>query len=178
MTAPPGQTGPVSPGGAAGRGFSLRHLAHQVWDSLGGADYHVLAKEIDRRLASRKDRDAALSEALIVYCREFAVNQRPKINPAGAGQVNSARSAKVAGVRRAWPQLRARIYTPSGQKALAECTYEDLLFHADLLETQAAQLQAKAGRERDLAAALRQHKAPTVADLPDAVLAQFFLERS
>lgn len=159
---------------AAEPGFSLRALAREVWDDMGGADYHVLAKEIRRRI-SRADRDAALDEALTEYARHFAVGQRPsgRSRP-GAGPLNSRRSSKVASIRQSWPELRARIFTKDGQKAYGDCTKADLIFHADLLERQARQNQAKASWERDIAAALGAHKVERVRDLPDDVLAQFF----
>lgn len=159
----------------SGAEFSLRALARETWDELGGCDYHVLAKEIQRRI-SAADRDAALSEALTEFSRQFTVGLRPtlrKVKP-GAGQRNSARSAKVAGIRQTWPQLRAHIFTKDGQKALGKCTVADLIFHADLLERQSRQLQAKASRERDLAALLKAHKVERVENLPDDVLAAYF----
>ena len=155
--------------------FSLRHLCRQVWDDLGGADYHVLAKEVARRIKA-SERDAALNEALIEYSRQFTVGLRPtlrKIKP-GAGQRNSARSAKVQAIRKTWPQLRAHIFTQDGQKALGECTAANLIFNAEVLEKQSRQLQAKASRERDLAALLHAHKVERVKNLPDAVLAEYF----
>jgi hypothetical protein len=155
--------------------FSLRALAREVWDDLGGCDYHILAKEIQRRI-SAADRDAALAEALAEYSRQFAVGLRPTLRKAkpGAAQRNSGRSAKVAGIRRSWPQLRAHIFTRDGQKALGKCTAADLIFHADLLERQSRQLQAKASRERDLAALLRAHQVERVENLPDTVLSEYF----
>lgn len=155
--------------------FSLRALCREVWEELGGCDYHVLAKEVQRRITSA-DRDAALSEALTEYSRHFTTGLRPtlrKVKP-GAGQQNSARSAKVAAIRQTWPQLRAHIFTRDGQKALGKCTAADLIFHADLLERQARQLTSKASRERDLASLLRAHKVERVENLPDEVLAEYF----
>jgi hypothetical protein len=155
--------------------FSLRPLCREVWEELGGCDYHVLAKEVQRRIASA-DRDTALSEALVEYSRSFALGQRPPLRKqkAGAGQQNSARSWKVQGTRQMWPQLKAHIFTRDGQKALGKCTAADLIFHAELLEKQARQLVRKGSRERELAAALKAHKVERVENLPDEVLAEFF----
>jgi hypothetical protein len=155
--------------------FSLRALCREVWGDLGGADYHVLAKEVHRRIAA-KDRDAALSEALVEYSRSFALGQRPALSSqkVKAGQQNSARSWKVQATRQGWPQLKARIFTRDGQKALGKCTAADLIFHAELLEKQSRQLVRKASRERELAAALKAHKVERVENLPDVVLAEFF----
>jgi hypothetical protein len=154
--------------------FSLRALAREVWDDTGGADYHVIAKELLRRIPAGKQ-EAALSEALAEYSRHFVVGLRPtarKVRP-GAGQRNSARSAKVAGIRRAWPQLRATYFTKDGQKPLGDCTRIDVVFIAEHLEKKARENQAKAGWMRDLSAALGAHKVDRVRDLPDDVLAQF-----
>ncbi|HLK78198.1 MAG TPA: hypothetical protein VKU77_31680 [Streptosporangiaceae bacterium] len=155
--------------------FSLRALCREVWDDLGGCDYHVLAKEAERRITAQ-DAALALPEALTEYARMFAMGQRPPLSKQkpGAGQRNSARSWKVQGARQMWPQLKAHIFTSDGQKALGKCTAADLIFHADLLEKQSRHLVRKASRERELAAALKAHKAERVENLPDDVLAEFF----
>ena len=167
--------------------FSLRALAREVWAELDGADYHALAKEIARRVKPAQ-REAALLEALTEYARTFVTNQRPSAQfrpPAGtdgrtappprtgAGQANSARSSKVAGIRRAWPELRAAYATVNGRKALGECARTDLLFIADNLNLKAQQNTTKATWMRDLAAVVQSHKVHRVCDLPDDVLAGF-----
>jgi hypothetical protein len=155
--------------------FSLRSLCREVWDELGGCDCHILAKEVQRRIATA-DRDAALSDALVEFSRVFALGQRPTLSKqkSGAGQKNSARSWKVQGTRQMWPQLKAHIFTRDGQKALGKCTAADLIFHAELLEKQSRQIVRKASRERELAAALKAHKVDRVENLPDEVLAEVF----
>lgn len=157
------------------REFSLRKLCREVWEDLGGADYHVLAEKVARRI-DRADLEAALDEALVEFARVFALGQRPPLRKqkAGAGQKNSARSWKVQGTRQMWPQLKAHIFTNDGQKALGKCTAADLIFHAELLEKQSRQLVRKASRERELAASLKAHKVDRVENLPDEVLAEFF----
>jgi hypothetical protein len=153
--------------------FSLRKLAREVWDEAAGADHHALAKEVQRRITPAQ-RDAALGEALIEYMRVFNSNRRPASRISrGAGQRNSGRSAKVAGIRHAWPQLRATYFTKDGQKALGECSRADVIFIAEHLEKKARENQAKAGWMRELSAALSAHKVQCVRDLPDDVLAQF-----
>ena len=160
---------------SADREFSLRKLCREVWEELGGCDYHVLAKEVQRRIRAA-DREAALSEALVEYSRVFAIGLRPsssrKPRP-GAGQRNSGRSAKVAGIRRAWPQLRATYFTKDGQKPLGECSLADVIFIAEHLEKKARENQAKAGWMRAVAEAMKANKAAHVRDLPDDVLAGF-----
>lgn len=153
--------------------FSLRKLAREVWDDLGSADYHVVAKELGRRVPAGS-REAALNEALLEYARHFVVGLRPTARKAkGAGQRNSGRSAKVAGIRRMWPQLRATYLTRDGQKALGDCSRTDVVFIAEHLGKKARECQAKASWLRDLAGELGTHEAARVRDLPDEVLAQY-----
>jgi len=156
--------------------FSLRSLTREVWAELDSADAHVLAKEIARRVP-RSQREAALAEALTEYARVFITNQRPSgysgSPAAGAGQRNSGRSAKVAAIRRTWPQLRATYLTAAGQKPLVDCSKADVIFIADHLDRKAAECAAKSAWMRDLSAALAAHKALRVGDLPDDVLAGF-----
>jgi hypothetical protein len=155
--------------------FSLRKLASEVWDETGGTDYHVLAKELARRITAT-NREAALNEALVEYARHFVVGLRPtarRRRGTAAGQANSGRSSKVALIRRTWPQLRATYLTKDGQKALGDCTRVDVIFIAEHLERKARENQSKAGWMRELSAALGQHKVQRVRDLPDAVLAEF-----
>jgi hypothetical protein len=154
-------------------GFSLRALCREVWEEVGGCDYHVLAKEVQRRIKAA-DRDAALSEALVEYSRVFSIGLRPSSsNRPKAAARNSARSSKVAGIRRAWPQLRATYFTKDGQKPLGDCSVADVIFIAEHLEKKARENQAKAGWMRDVAAAMRAAKVQHVRDLPDDVLAGF-----
>jgi hypothetical protein len=155
--------------------FSLRALCREVWEELGGCDYHVLAKEVHRRIKAA-DREAALSDALVEYSRVFSIGFRPSASrrPAkSAGQRNSGRSAKVAGIRRAWPQLRATYFTKDGQKPLGDCSAADVIFIAEHLEKKARENQAKAGWMRDVAASMKANKVTHVRDLPDDVLAGF-----
>jgi hypothetical protein len=155
------------------REFSLRKLACEAWDDLGSCDYHVLAKEIHRRIAA-KDRDAALAEALVAYAREFNSMRRPTARKTAAGQKNSARSWKVQGVRREWPQLRARYWTGGDdRKPLGDCTAAEVVFIAENLDKKARENTRKAAWMRDLAGELAAHKAGRVRDLPDEVLATF-----
>lgn len=154
--------------------FSLRKLAREVWEDLGSADYHVVAKELARRVPPNR-REAALDEALLEYARHFVVGLRPtarKTKP-GAGQRNSGRSAKVAGIRRMWPQLRATYLTRDGQKALAECSRVDVVFIAEHLDKKARECTRKGAWMRGLAGEMATHEVERVRDLPDEVLAQY-----
>lgn len=151
--------------------FSLRAMVREVWDELGGCDYHVLADKVLPRI-EEDDREEALSQALVEFCRQFATGVRPTLRKTPRPQPNP--SWKVRGVRESWPQLRAHIFTKDGQKALGKCGADDLIFHADLLERQAGQLERKSARERDLAALLAEHKVKLVENLPADVLAEYF----
>ena len=160
--------------------FSLRRLATEVWDEMGGCEYHVLAKEMARRIRPG-DREAALGEALVQWSYLFNATVGHASPPAagqgegGAGQRNSGRSRKVAAIRADWQRRMTRhISTADGQKAIGDCTAEDLIFNAEVLETLASANQRKAAWERRLAAAVEEHEAERVRELPDDVLAQFF----
>lgn len=184
---------PVHAPAAHPREFSLLALAREVWDEMGGCEYHVLAKEIARRIQP-DDRLAALNEALVEYARHFNTRQGkaapPKVSPSpvpttgGAGgstkpaaaQRNSARSSKVRAIREAWPQLRRYISTQDGRKALGDCTADNLIFHAGLLEGLANANAKQAEKERSLAALLKAKKVARVRDLPDSALAEYFEE--
>jgi hypothetical protein len=164
----------VEPEAEAERQFSLVKLARETWDELGSADYHVLAKEIARRVPAH-EREAALLEALLPFCRDFNRQMRPSMSRRSvpAAQKNSGRSSKVAAIRAAWPQLRATYFTKDGQKALGECTPADLVFISEHLETKARENQRKASWVRDLCAEVRKAKVGRVRDLSDDVLAMF-----
>ena len=157
--------------------FSLRHLVAGVRDELGTGDRHLIAKEAMSRIP-REDRDSAFMQALTEVARAVVNSGHPQMFPAaraGAGQRNSGRSAKVAGIRRAWPQLRATYACLDENKQLGEYTAADLIFVADHLDRQAAQSAAKASHFRKLSGLMVQHKVSRVRDLPDSVLAAAFL---
>ena len=160
--------------------FSLRKLATEIWSEMGGCEYHVLAKELARRIRPA-DREVALSEALVQWSYLFNATVGHASPPAtgqgegGAGQQNSGRSRKVAAIRADWQRRMTRhISTADGQKALADCTAEDLVFNAEVLESLATANQRKAAWERRLAAAVEEHGVKKVRELPDEALAEFF----
>ena len=159
--------------------FSLRRLATEVWDEMDGCEYHVLAKELARRIRPA-DREAALGEALVQWAYAFNTTVGHASPPGtgqgeGAGQQNSGRSRKVAAIRADWQRRMTRhISTADGQKAIGDCTAEDLIFNAEVLETLASANQRKAAWERRLAAAVEEHGAGCVRELPDEALAEFF----
>ena len=163
--------------------FSLRKLATEIWSEMGGCEYHVLAKELARRIRPA-DREAALGEALVQWAYLFNTTVGHASPPGtgqgegGAGQQNSGRSRKVAAIREEWRRRMTRhISTADGQKAIGDCTAEDLVFNAQVLETLATANQRKAAWERRLATAVEEHGVEKVRELPDDVLAEFFASR-
>jgi hypothetical protein len=160
-----------------GSQFDLAQVAAQAWRDLGGGDRKVLAREIWERIPARHRGDALLV-ALEEYCRRFNAQRRPTGFKPVAGVRRPGRSAKVTAIRESWPALRATIYTPGGQKPFGECTSADLIFHAGLLERQAATFSRKAAYERELAAALDIHRVQQVGQLPAGVLAEYVTARS
>jgi hypothetical protein len=153
--------------------FSLNHLLREVWDELGGADYHILAHEVLHRL-DPAHYEAALGQALAVYTSRFVGSKRMR-TPHQAGQQNSGRSAKVRGIRTASAQLRTIWYaTPDGQKALGDCTLSDVFYIVGGLERQARQHMDKARWLRGLAEAMTTHPVRRVQDLPAGIISGFF----
>jgi hypothetical protein len=174
MSAAPQLVGPVRE-----PEFSLRALVREVRDELATGDKFVIAKETLHRIPPGQ-REAALLEALAEVARVVVNEAHPRIHqvPAGpakgAGQVNSARSAKVTAMRRMWPQLRATYACLDSNKQLGDYGADDLVFVAAHLEVQASQNAAKATQYRNLSALLPKYKVAKVRELPDAVLTAVF----
>jgi hypothetical protein len=153
--------------------FNLNHLLREVWDELGGADYHILAHEVLSRL-DPAHYEQALGQALSAYTCRFAASKRMR-TPRQAGQQNAGRSSKVKSIRAACPQLRTIWYaTPDGQKPLGQCTLSDVFYIVGGLERQARQNLDKARWLRGLAEAMTVHPVRLVEDLPGEVISSFF----
>lgn len=160
--------------------FSLRALVRQVRDELGTGDRHVIAEKTLPRIPA-EHRDVAFTQALEEVARAVVKDGHPRLHSVPdssskprAGQRNSARSSKVAGIRRVWPELRATYACLDAGKQVADYSSDDLIFVAEHLETQARRNAAKAGNFRKLAALMAKSGAAKVADLPDEVLAAIF----
>ena len=169
--------------------FNLRTVIREVASRSTIRDPDQLAVKIMRHIPSESWMDA-MRAALKPMVREVISAERPHgtftrsygnpspspaINtPPGRGASGAPRngSAKVGAIRDGWQDhLRARYSTDGGNwKFLGECTYEDLQFIAARLDKQAEAHASKARGMRSLAAALTDHDAATVRDLPSAFL--------
>lgn len=167
--------------------FSLRAIVRQVRDELATGDRYRIAKEALPRIPAEY-RDAAFLEALAEVARSVVNSGHPQIRgvppqpdalmprptASKAGNRNSARSHKVAAIRRAWPELRAIYVSIDKDKLLADYSSENLNALADWLEKQARHSSIKARKYRKLAVLMDQAAAEKVSDLPDDVLAAVF----
>ena len=163
--------------------FSIRALIRQVRDELGTGDRFLIAQKAMPRIPVAH-REAAFMEALAEVARDVVKQGHPRIHPVPAfappavvpkaGNRNSARSSKVASIRRAWPELRATYACIGRDKMLADYTSENLNALADELEKQARQNAAKAANFRKLAVLMDQSGAKKLSDLPDEALAAAF----
>jgi hypothetical protein len=161
--------------------FNLRSVIRRVASTSTIRDPAVLAEEIMRHIP-QEEWVNALRAALKPLVRDVISGERPHgtfttgygnrqrsgaIGPA----VPSAGSSKVAAIRDGWQQhLRARYSVGEEWKFLGDCTYEDLQFIAGRLDHQAETRRSKAAGMRSLAAALTEHDAETVRDLPPELL--------
>jgi hypothetical protein len=160
--------------------FSLRAVIRQVATRSTIRDPDALADEIMRQIPSEHFLDA-LRAAIKPMVREVISEERPHGTfTRGVGRASTQPaistptrgSMKVTAIRDGWQDhLRARYSVERGEwKFLGECTYEDLQFIAARLDRQAEMHASKARGMRSLAAALTDHDAETVRDLPPAFL--------
>lgn len=160
--------------------FNLRAVIREVAGRSTIRDPDQLADEIMRHIPQESWMEA-MRAALKPMVREVISAERPhgtftrgygKPSPSPAINTPSKGSTKVSGIRDGWQEhLRARYATDGGTwKFLGECTYEDLQFIAARLDKQAEAHASKARGMRSLAAALTDHDAATVRDLPSAFL--------
>lgn len=166
---------------SADREFSLRSLLRQVRDELGTGDRYRIAEKAMPRIPA-EHREAAFLQALAEVARDVVKSGHPRLHavpvsvaasPAApkAGNRNSARSSKVAAIRRAWPELRQFYPSIDKDKMVAEYSSENLNALADLLQAQSRQSATKASRYRKLAKLMDQAGAKRLSDLPDETLA-------
>lgn len=168
-------TAPIT-ASSAGPDFNLRALVREVSREAHEPDTQLIAKEVARRLPP-EHAEAVLVDALSEYVRHYLTTARPRLLTATTptGNTNSGRSSKVRGIRDAWRRYldEAAYDTATGQKWLGDLDATDLVFVADGLERKAREQMAKSARFREMSAALAEHEAERVRDLPDAVLAEF-----
>ena len=148
--------------------FSLRRLVHEVAAEATSVEYADIAADVMARLDPSL-LVAALEQALPLYVRAVSVSDRGRgsiIQPPAAGP-----SAKVAAIRDDWQRRLAEIYpTPKGNKRLADLTYSDLMYQAQILQASAEATLAKAKGWEKLARAVRKERAATVRDLSPEIL--------
>lgn len=163
--------------------FDALSLIRDVQRELGTGDRHAIAKEALQRTPPDQYASALL-QAYAEMGRHVVVAGHPRmgnvpdaaasVRSAVPGRVNSARSQKVAAIRRAWPELRAVYACLDPQKQFGDYGAADLLFVAEYLETQGRRSLAKASRFRALADLVTGSGVAAVRDLPDDVLAAVF----
>lgn len=148
------------------------NLRQAVREALLTADSVEYADVAGLILASLK-RDqyaAALSQTLPAFVRSVVVTQRTNsVSPPNAE--TQPGSWKVKGIR-AWAHRLSDVYaTESGNKRLADFTFDDLQFLAETCRDLAERNAASAARWERLAEAVKDAGADRVADVPEDVLA-------
>jgi hypothetical protein len=155
-------------------GFSLRALVFEVVAESSSEDRQQIIKEIEARVPKNMLAEA-LSQALPAYVHSVVPrwpNARTGVLPARKG------SAKVAAIREAWRQHLENRYTvrDGSWRPLGDLGADDLTFIAKRLDGSARSHLERAKDMRALAAALAEHGAAKVRDLPPGFLASFFGE--
>jgi hypothetical protein len=143
--------------------FNLKALAREVIDEDTSEDLAQIIKEVRRRIP-RDVTGEALDQALAPFVHDMI---RKPWRPAPP-----APSAKVTAIREAWRRKLDEIrYTVDGDsvRRLGDMSQADVIFVAEGLETQARQNQARAAWMRSWAAAMTEHGAARIRDLPDDV---------
>lgn len=152
--------------------YDLRAAVLEVLDTSDLADLGDIAAKVAENIPARELR-AALAESLRIYVQQINTQRRMSNPILHSDRVQSARSAKVAGIRdrhAAW--LRDLIHVDGGHKPLGECTYEDLMFAAEERRVKARQNATQADRFEEIAKLLQAHSVETVAELPTSVLSE------
>jgi hypothetical protein len=155
---------------------SLTARIRQAAEEIGNTDAALIARTVAEEIPEA-ERDVVLAEALLPLVRQVLSRDRP---PAGFMQglgavspVNSARSARVRGIRLAY--LNAPYSVGSGRsKQLGDCTAEDLVYIARGLEVQGQKMLQKAEDMRRLALEVEERLVPVVRELPEDILMKIF----
>lgn len=148
--------------------YELRKIVCQVLDTTSITDPAEVALKV-AEVVPAKELRAALAEALAHYVA--TVNQQRRMgNPILRGEEPSkpVRSQKVAGIA-AWhaAALADRVSVAGGGwKVLGDCTYEDLMFNAEMRRDLARRNAVKADQYEALARRLVVLGVETVAQLP------------
>lgn len=147
-------------------GFNLRATVREVLVESDEADPGVIAGLVMARIP-KKDRDAALSQAMRLVVRESISQARTGRQP--RSNVTPIRpSHKVAAIREGWMRrLHDRVHVGGSEyKFLADCTYDDLLRVAGERQELAERNGAWAREYRAMANAVLDADVATFGDLP------------
>lgn len=160
--------------------FNLNALIESVRESTGPNADDIAAKV--QPLIPESERSAV---ELFLLTR-YVANTRPGLarrlahpqqSPPPSRTTRTQRSAKVAALQAHARFLRAEIVTESGEKWLADCSYDDLMFAAALRRKHAADTISAAEAHEALAKLVRKHRVARVGDLPAAVLDEYVASR-
>lgn len=156
--------------------FSLRMRIKQIMAASLVADPKQIAEEVLGTI-STGEAVAALTECLPDFVRIIVHSERQR-TPATKGP---AKSWKTEGAKAyAEKLLRQRVDISgngTGWKFLAECDEDDCISVAEKRRQQATDLEDMAAWFEKVAATLAEHKAATVAELPESVLAALATNR-
>lgn len=155
--------------------YDIRAAIREVVETSDLTDPGEIAMKVAGDVPQKALRSAlavALRAMVRIELHSYTSWRRPEPEPSRTGQPTQTRSAKVAAVR-AWARVLRKPVAVSENvwKAFGECTAEDLDFLAADRRENAAQSIAAAERFEKYAAALDEHGAATVADLPDDAIA-------
>lgn len=145
---------------------TLRGLIREVATDMPCADPREIASRVEK-LTTNEQVSAFYTEALVPVVRDLLREQR---NTALAQAVAGAHrvSPKVAAVRDWWTEmLAARVHVGGSHwKLLGDCTADDLRFCISEREAEIERIQAQVARYERLLAAVIEHGAAKVSDLP------------
>jgi hypothetical protein len=152
--------------------LNLRALIRDIADNSSLRGPREIAAKVAESIPNRQVR-AALAEALVAYVREELTRARATTAPVLTGNVNSARSSKVAAIRGWRRTLVGQFHVGAGVwQRLADCSYEQVVFLAAERREMAERNAAAADMFDHLGATMRKRHAKVVADLPEPVLAE------
>jgi hypothetical protein len=168
--------------------FSLNELIESSWES--GPDPDDIAAKVEPQIP-----DSELRGVVRMLLTRYIANSKPRLaqvingrwsdepDPQPARQQPKAparqqRSSKVAAIREHGRFLRLSVSVAQREwKRMEDCTYDDLLYAAQLRRHKASQTVSAAEQYEELAELLQVHNADTVGDLPKSVLDEFLRGR-
>lgn len=148
--------------------FNLRAAVREVLDQTNEADPGVIAGMVVAQVA-KKDRDAALSQAMRLFVRQVISETRVGHRPANVTPLRKGtHSRKVAAIREGWARrLRDRVHVGGSEwKQLGDCTYDDLMAAASERQDLADRNATWAQEYRVMASAVLDADVERFRDLP------------